>query len=116
MAAYARLDHYVWARGDTYRIRVNRTVRDALKGVDYVRIRKNEDYIVIEPANGTDHEIRLHLVRERSNCYMTVNALVSMGFLPAHWFGTGERFKVKKSKVGAIYICRKEVVVQDDDE
>jgi hypothetical protein len=110
--AFAMLDHYEGERSSVYRIRMNRTVRDAMAGVEFVQVLKSTripvDYIVIKPAEENAPVKKSRLLRKNSDVQITANGYVSAGFLPRHWFGTGEKYKVKKAKDGSFYICLKE--------
>ena len=112
MVAFAALDHYDGERTETFRIRMNKTVMDALDGVEFVQVLKSTkmDYIVLKPVSEDSPVKKSRLLRKRSDIQITANSYVSAGFLPKHWFGTGEKHKVKKAKDGSFYICLKEVL------
>ena len=112
MPAYAMLDHYQGQRVEMYRIRMNSKVRDALVGIEYVRVYKSSthDYIVLKPVPEDDDKPKSKLLRNKSIIAVSVNKHISAGFLPAHWFGTVEKYKVKRAADGSIYICLKEVL------
>ena len=112
MIAAATLDHYEGQESFIYRIRLNRTVKDALDGVEYVQVLKSSkhDYIVIRPVGEDFVGKKSKLLRKRSDIQVTCNGYVSSGFLPKYWFGTGARYKVKRAGDGSMYICLKEVL------
>ena len=113
MPAYAMLDHYQGQRVEMYRIRMNSKVRDALVGIEFVRVYKasTHEYIVLKPVlDMDDKKPKSKLLRNKSIIAVSVNRYVSDGFLPAHWFGTGNKYKVKRAADGSIYICLKEVL------
>lgn len=110
MAAYAMLDAHNGQTTTNYNIRLNRVASAALDGVQFVQVLKSMDYIVLKPATAGTPAITSRLSRQKSQIRITCNGYVVRGFLPKQWFGTGEKFKVKRSADGSLYICRKEVI------
>lgn len=110
MPAYATLDHYNSPKLNAYRIRLNVSAGRVLNGVTFVQVLKTDGYIVLVPADGNLDVKRSRVTDSRGRKVVSMNMYVRDGFVPAAWFGTGERFKVKRTRDGKLCICLKEVV------
>ncbi len=112
MGAYAAMEYYS-GKNERYRIRLNATVVNAFRDVEYFSVLKSKDYIVLRPEKVMD-EGRLRFIKYASKGHVSANNMVQNGFLPRHLFEERKKFKVKKTRSGDIYICLNEEVTKSD--
>ena len=94
---------------ENYRIRFSRLASVLFDGVEWVKISKTMDYIVLTPLQARE-QYAFHVCRDPYNAaWISFVYLVRReGEVSKTLFG--KRYKVKRDKKGRIYICLNEVV------
>lgn len=101
---------------DNYVMRFNQLASVLLDGVEYVTMRKNANYIVLEPANNVNQDEKIfHVWHTRGVAMISLARLVRHdGAINQSAFG--KRYKVKHDKQNRVYICMNEVVGYAGDQ
>lgn len=110
MAAYVSFMRNNNNAYDNYLMRFNTVASVLLRDVEYVTMRKNANYIVLEKADKNAKERTYYVFHHpRGGAMISLAWLVKQdGAISKSAFG--KRYKVKRDKENRIYICLNEVV------
>ena len=118
MGAYGTLSATNTDKSVNYRLALNITASEALGGVEWVRLTKTPNFIIIKPLVivGDPKEVvnKTHVCYSRGRyAQMGIMRMVSDGSIRKDLLG--KRYKIKKDKEGKLYVCLNEEIKKDGD-
>ena len=98
---------------DNYRLYLSADVMRHIPNVEWVKVVKHLDKLVIIPVDA-DTPDKKHLLYRQNGRFgqISLNKFVSGGILPKRFFG--RRYKIKKDKSGNLYVCLDEPIEGGD--